>query len=105
MASTTGGHDSKDSSEDMAPGASQNTAVKRPNHDKPLLQKISENSELKLSWIEQIEELEREGTVINKDKLIVSGPPRPAEAAEGGRKDPESSSQVIPVNFLGSQQT
>ena len=84
MASTTGGHDSKDSSEDKALGAIHDTSVKRSNRDKPLLQKISENSELKLSWIERIEELEREGTVINKDKVIVFGPPRPAEAAEGG---------------------
>ena len=74
MASIAGGHGSKNPSEVKAPGA-------RPNRDKPLLQKISENSEIKLSWVQQIEELENEGTVINKDKMIVSGPPQPAEAA------------------------
>ena len=66
MDSKSGGHDPKESSDDKALGASHHTTVNRPNRDKPLLQKISENSELKLSWIEQIEELEREGTVINK---------------------------------------
>jgi hypothetical protein len=101
MASTTGGHDSKDSSDDKALGASHDTTVKRPNRDKPLLQKISENSELKMSWIEQIEELEREGTVINKDNVIVSGPPRPAEAAEGGQKDPRIIIPNDPSKFPG----
>ena len=89
MASNAGGHDSKDSSHDKALGASHDSTVKRPNRDKSLLQKISENSELKMSWIEQIEELEREGTVINKDNnVIISGPPLPSEAAEGGSKGP-----------------
>jgi uncharacterized protein (UPF0335 family) len=102
MASTTGGHGSKDSTHDKALGASHDSTVKRPNRDKSLLQKISDNSELKMSWIEQIEELEREGTVINKDtKMIVSGPPRPAEAAEGGQKDPRIIIPNDPSKFPG----
>ena len=102
MASTTEGHDSKDSTHDKAPGASHDSTVKRPNRDKPLLQKISENSELKMSWIEQIEELEREGTVINKDNnMIISGPPLPSEAAEGGRKDPRIIIPNDPSKFPG----
>ena len=101
MASTTGGNDSKDSSEDKALGASHDTFVERPNRDKSLLQKISENSEMKLSWIEQIEELENEGTEVSKDKVIVSGPPRPAEAAEGGRKDPRLIIPRNPSDFPG----
>ena len=86
---------------DKALGASHDSTVKRLNRDKPLLQKISENSELKLSWAEQIEELEREGTVINEDKVIVSGPPRPAEAAEGGQKDPRIIIPNDPSKFPG----
>ena len=102
MASTTRGHDSKDSTHDKAPGASHDSTVKRPNRDKPLLQKISDNSELKMSWIEQIEELEREGTVINKDNnMIISGPPLPSEAAEGGRKDPRIIIPNDPSKFPG----
>ena len=88
MDSKSGGHDPKELSEDKAHGASHDTSLERPNHGMSLLQKISINSEKKLSWIEQIEELEKDGAVINQDKVITSGLGRSTGASEEGRTDP-----------------
>jgi hypothetical protein len=88
MDSKSGGHDPEESSEDKAHGASHDTSLERPNHGMSLLQKISINSEKKLSWIEQIEELEKDGAVINQDKVITSGSGRSTGASEEGRTDP-----------------
>ena len=87
MASTSGEHDLSDSSDDTAPGASHSR--------QSLLQKISLNTEMKLSWAEQLEELKQDGVSVDK-KVIVSGPIKPSEDSEEGRKDPRL---VIPRNI------
>ena len=46
---------------DMEHGASHDTSSERQNDDQSLLQKISVNSELNLSWIDQIKELDNNG--------------------------------------------
>ena len=79
---------SRDASEDRAPSASQDASNKRPNGDQPFLQKISVNTELNLSWIQQIEELEKDGVVITEGRVITSGPEKPTGASEEGRNDP-----------------
>ena len=94
MTSNSGGHGLKDVLEDKAQGASHDTTSGRPNRDKLLDQKITVNSELNLTWIEQIEELERDGAVI-QDKVITSGPEKPTGTSEEGRKDPRL---IIPRN-------
>jgi hypothetical protein len=88
MTSNSGGHDLKVVLEDKAQSASHDTTSERPNHGQSLEQKISVNSELNLTWIEQIEELEKDGVVITKDKVITSGPGRSSGASEEGPKDP-----------------
>ena len=90
MTSNSGGHDLSDSSDDMAPGASHSR--------QSLLQKISLNTEMKLSWADQLEELEKDGVSVDQ-KVIVSGPEKPSEANEAdeaGRKDPRI---IIPRNL------
>ena len=79
MASNSGENDLSDSSDDTAPGASHSR--------QSLLQKISLNTELKLSWADQLEELDKDGVSVDQ-KVIVSGPEKPSEADEAGRKDP-----------------
>ena len=90
MTSNSGDHDLSDSSDDTAPGASHSR--------QSLLQKISLNTEMKLSWAEQLEELEKDGVSVDQ-KVIVSGPEKPSEANEAneaGRKDPRL---IIPRNL------
>ena len=88
MDSKSGGYDSRDSSKDRAPSASHDATNERPNRDQSLMQKISVNSELNLSWIEQIEELEKDGVSLAQGKVITSGPEKLTGASEEGRKDP-----------------
>ena len=96
MDSKSGKYDSRDASEDKAPSASQDASNKRPNRDLPLLQKISVNTELNLSWIEQIEELEKDGVTLTEGKdHITAGPEKPTGVSEEGRKDPRL---IIPRN-------
>ena len=88
MDSKSGGHDSRNLSDDMAHGASHDTSSERQNCDQSLLQRISVNSEQNFSWIDQIEELDNNGVVITQGKVITSGPDRPTGASEEGPKNP-----------------
>ena len=90
MASNSGENDLSDSSDDTAPGASHSRQT--------LLQKISLNTEKKLSWADQLEELEKDGISVDQ-KVIISGPEKPSKADvadEAGRKDPRL---IIPRNL------
>ena len=90
MASNSGENDLSDSSEDKAPGASHSRQT--------LLQKISLNTEMKLSWADQLEELDKDGVSVDQ-KVIISGPEKTSEAVEAdeaGRKDPRL---IIPRNL------
>ena len=100
MDSKSGEYDSRDASEDRAPSASQDASNKRPNRDQSFLQKIIVNTELNLSWIQQIEELEKGGVIMTEGKVITAGPEKPTENSGEGRKDPSpyhpQKSQSIP---------
>ena len=89
MASNSGENDLSDSSEDKAPGASHSRQT--------LLQKISLNTEMKLSWADQLEELDKDGVSVDQ-KVIISGPEKPSKADvadEAGRKDHTQKSQWL----------
>ena len=92
---------SRDASEDRAPSASQDASNKRPNRDQSFLQKIIVNTELNLSWIQQIEELEKDGVVITEGRVITSGPEKPTGASEEGRKDPRLIIPRYPSEYPG----
>ena len=101
MDSKSGEYDSRDASEDRAPSASQDASNKRPNRDQSFLQKIIVNTELNLSWIQQIEELEKDGVVITEGRVITSGPEKPTGASEEGRKDPRLIIPRYPSEYPG----
>ena len=98
MSAKSAGHDEFKAPEDRAHSASR----ERPNQKGSVLQKINRNSELNLSWAEQIEELENDGVVFDRDtRVIISGPEKSAVTSEAGRKDPRLIIPKNPSNFPG----
>ena len=98
MSAKSAGHDEFKVPEDRAHSASRN----RPNQKGSLEQKINRNSELNLSWADQLEELQNDGVVFDRDtKVIYSGPEKSAVTSEASRRDPRLIIPNDPSKFPG----
>ena len=85
MATNSSENDATEPTEDQAQGA----RLPKANDRQSLCEKINKNTALNLSWADMLDELENDGTVLNREtKTIESGAERPAEAAGAQRKDP-----------------
>ena len=88
MSANSAKHDASKALEDKAHSASHGL----PNQKLSLLQKINKNSDMNLSWADQLDELENDGVVVNNrgnwpNSDIISGPEKSSVTSEAGRKD------------------